>query len=78
MTHTNTHTDTDLHLVDELGVEVADTLQGGIPKGAAEPGASAQARAAIRGEQTQIHSQDRFHEGQHGQLGEEQPINNLR
>lgn len=50
-TRNHKHTQTDLqHLVDELGVEVADTLQGGVPKGAAETGASAQAGAAVRGE----------------------------
>lgn len=51
------------HLVYELGVEVGHAVQGGVPKGAAQPGASAQAGAAVRGEQTQIHTQDWFHEG---------------
>lgn len=36
---------------------------------------SAQTGASIRGKNTQIHTEDRFHEGQHRQLGVEESIN---
>lgn len=52
------------YLVYELRVVVGDSVQAGVAKGARESGVSAQRGAAVRGEQTQIHPQNRLHEGQ--------------
>lgn len=56
------------YLVYELGVVVGDSIQAGVAEGAAQPGVSAQRGTAVWGEQTEIHPQDRLHEGQHCQL----------
>lgn len=57
------------YLVYELGVVVCDSVQAGVTEGAAQPGFTAQRRAAVRGEQAEIHPQNRLHEGQHRELG---------
>lgn len=56
------------YLVYELRVVVGDSGQAGVAKGAGQSGVSAQRGAAVRGEQTQIHPQNRLHEGQNCQL----------
>lgn len=59
------HSVSAVYLVYELGVVVCDSVQAGVAEGAGQSGVSAQRGAAVGGEQTQIHPQNRLHEGQH-------------